>query len=254
VYRNRAGEIEGVFAAARDISNRKRAEQRLRESEERLRILSSRLLEVQEQERKSIASELHDSVASSLTAVILGLSRAKPAIDACEPKYRDILTSSITLLQNAIDEARQLMNSLRPPMLDDFGLISTIRWFKEQYGALNPHLATETKISIEESSIPEHLKIILFRIIQEALANIAKHSMAQTASIFLGQKENTIDLVISDDGAGFNPEALRSQIAPNKGLGIMSMKERAELSGGKLIIESADGKGTVIFGSWPIQP
>jgi PAS domain S-box-containing protein len=254
VYRNRAGEIEGVFAAARDISKRKRAEQRLRESEERLRILSSRLLEVQEQERKSIASELHDSVASSLTAVILGLSRAKPAIDACEPKYRDILTGSISLLQNAIDETRQLMNALRPPMLDDFGLISTIRWFKEQYGALNPQLATETEISIEESSIPEHLKIILFRIIQEALANIAKHSMAQTASIFLGQKENTIDLVISDDGAGFNPEALRSQIAPNKGLGIMSMKERAELSGGKLIIESADGKGTVIFGSWPIQP
>jgi signal transduction histidine kinase len=146
------------------------------------------------------------------------------------------------------------MNSLRPPMLDDFGLISSIRWFNEQYGALNPQLSTETEISIEESNIPEHLKIVLFRIIQEAFTNIAKHSSAQIASIFLGQKENTIDLVISDDGGGFNTEALNSTRAPNKGLGIMSMKERAELSGGKLIIESAHGKGTVIFGSWPLQP
>jgi PAS domain S-box-containing protein len=254
VYRNRAGEIEGVFAAARDITKRKRAEARLRESEERLRILSARLLEVQEHERKSIATELHDSVASSLTAVILGLSRAKPAIDACEPRYRDILTSSITLLQNAIDEARQLMNSLRPPMLDDFGLISSIRWFKEQYEALNPQLTTDTEITIEESSIPEHLKIVLFRIIQEAFTNIAKHSRAQTTRIFLGQKENSIDLVISDDGSGFNQEAFNSTQKSNRGLGIMSMKERAELSGGKLIIESAAGKGTVVFASWPIQP
>ena len=211
------------------------------------------LLEVQEHERKSIATELHDSVASSLTAVILGLSRTKPAIDACEPKYRDILTSSISLLQNAIDEARQLMNSLRPPMLDDFGLISSIRWFKEQYEALNPHFTTETEITIEESMIPEQLKIVLFRIIQEAFTNIAKHSRAQKASIFLGQKENAIDLVISDYGEGFNPEVLNSAQKSNRGLGIMSMKERAELSGGKLIIESAHGKGTVIFSSWPVQ-
>ena len=133
VYRNRGGEIEGVVAAARDITRRKRAEERLRESEKRLKFLSSRLLEVQEHERKSIATELHDSIASSLTAVILGLSRARPAIEACDPLYRDIITSSITMLQNAIDETRQLMNSLRPPMLDDFGLISSIRWFTEQY-------------------------------------------------------------------------------------------------------------------------
>ena len=212
------------------------------------------LLEVQEHERKSIATELHDSVASSLTAVILGLSRTKPAIDACEPKYRDILTSSITLLRNAIDETRQLMNSLRPPMIDDFGLLSSIRWFTEQYGALYPLLTTATEITIEESFIPANLKIVLFRIIQEAFTNIAKHSRAQTANLYLNQKENSINLVIADDGAGFDPEAANSKQALNRGLGIMSMKERAELSGGDLSIDSDRGQGTIISVSWPLQP
>ena len=188
LYRNRAGEIEGVFAAARDITKRKRAEARLRESEERLKFLSTRLLEVQEQERKSIATELHDSIASSLTAVILGLSRARPAIEGLDPKYRDIFTGSISMLQNAIDETRQLMNSLRPPMLDDFGLISSIRWFTEQYRALYPQLIADTEITIEESVIPAQLKIVLFRIIQEAFTNIAKHSRAQTATPVLETK------------------------------------------------------------------
>ena len=212
------------------------------------------LLEVQEHERKSIATELHDSVASSLTAVILGLSRTKPAIDACEPKYRDILTSSISLLQNAIDEARQLMNSLRPPMIDDFGLISSVRWFIDQYLALNPQLTTETEIIIEENVIPAQLKIVLFRIIQEAFTNIAKHSRAQSASLYLKQREDAIDLVIIDDGAGFDPEAVNAKQELNRGLGIMSMKERAELSGGILSIDSDKGHGTIISASWPLQP
>jgi len=254
VYRNRAGEIEGVFAAARDVTKRKRAEERLRESEERLKFLSSRLLEVQEHERKSIAADLHDSVASSLTAVILGLSRARPAIEVSDPKYRDIFTSSISMLQSAIDETRQLMNALRPPMLDDFGLISSIRWFTEQYRALYPQLTTDTEITIEENLIPAHLKIVLFRIIQEAFTNIAKHSRAQAASLYLKQKENTIDLVIADDGAGFDQEAVSSKQEPNRGLGIMSMQERTELSGGNLVIESARGQGTIISASWPLQP
>jgi PAS domain S-box-containing protein len=254
VYRNQTGEIEGVFAAARDITKRKRAEERLRESEERLKFLSSRLLEVQEHEKKSIATELHDSVASSLTAVILGLSRARPAIEACDPQYRDIITSSIAMLQNAIDETRQLMNALRPPMLDDFGLISSIHWFTEQYRALYPQLTTETEITLEESRIPAHLKIVLFRIIQEAFTNIAKHSRAQTATLYLEQKENVIVLVIADEGAGFDPEAVNSKHALNRGLGIMSMKERAELSGGNLSIDSDRGQGTIISASWPLQP
>jgi PAS domain S-box-containing protein len=254
VYRNRAGEIEGVFAAARDVTKRKRAEERLRESEERLKFLSSRLLEVQEHERKSIAADLHDSVASSLTAVILGLSRARPAIEVSDPKYRDIFNSSISMLQSAIDETRQLMNALRPPMLDDFGLISSIRWFTEQYRALYPQLTTDTEITIEENLIPAHLKIVLFRIIQEAFTNIAKHSRAQAASLYLKQKENTIDLVIADDGAGFDQEAVSSKQEPNRGLGIMSMQERTELSGGNLVIESARGQGTILSASWPMRP
>jgi PAS domain S-box-containing protein len=252
VYQNQAGETEGVVAAARDITRRKRIEERLRKSEERLKFLSIRLLEVQEHERKSIATELHDSVASSLTAVILGLSRARPAIEACEPRYREIINSSIAMLQNVTDETRQLMNSLRPPMLDDFGLISSIRWFKEQYGSLNPELTTEMEITIEENMIPAQLKIVLFRIIQEAFTNIAKHSRAQTANLYLKQTENRLNLVIADDGAGFDPDAVDSNKELNKGFGIMSMKERAQLSGGNLTIDSDRGQGTVIAASWQV--
>ena len=252
VYQNQAGETEGVVAAARDITRRNRIEERLRKSEERLKFLSIRLLEVQEHERKSIATELHDSVASSLTAVILGLSRARPAIEACEPRYREIINSSIAMLQNVTDETRQLMNSLRPPMLDDFGLISSIRWFKEQYGSLNPELTTEMEITIEENMIPAQLKIVLFRIIQEAFTNIAKHSRAQTANLYLKQTENRLNLVIADDGAGFDPDAVDSNKELNKGFGIMSMKERAQLSGGNLTIDSDRGQGTIIAASWQV--
>ena len=139
-------------------------------------------------------------------------------------------------------------------MLDDFGLISSIRWFTEQYRALYPQLTAETEIAIEESLIPAQLKIVLFRIIQEGFTNIAKHSKAQAAHLYLKQKENTIDLVIADDGAGFDPEAAQSKQELNRGLGIMSMKERAELSGGNLSIDSDKGQGTIISASWPLQP
>ena len=102
--------------------------------------------------------------------------------------------------------------------------------------------------------IPAQLKIVLFRIIQEAFTNIAKHSRAQTATLYLKQKENAINLVIADNGAGFDPEAVNSKQKLNKGLGIMSMKERAELSGGNLSIDSDRGKGTIISASWQVQP
>ena len=101
---------------------------------------------------------------------------------------------------------------------------------------------------------PEQLKIVLFRIIQEAFTNIAKHSRAQTATLYLDQKENALVLVISDDGAGFDPEAANSKEELNRGFGIMSMKERAELSGGNLSIDSDRGQGTIISASWPLQP
>ena len=246
--------IRNIPERKQEESEREQLIEQIKTANLQLQELSSRLLEVQERERINIATELHDRIASSLTAVILCLRRARPVIESCDPLYRNIITSSIAMLKNAIDETRQLMNALRPPMLDEFGLIASIQWFTEQYQGLYPHLTTDKKITIEESLIPAHLKIIMFRIIQEAFTNIAKHSRAEVASIYLKQKENAIHLMIADDGAGFDQDAVSSNRELSRGFGILSMKERAKLSGGKLKIESARKKGTVISASWPLSP
>jgi signal transduction histidine kinase len=250
-----------MMKSMRNIPERKQEEserehliEQIKTANLQLQELSSRLLEVQERERKNIATELHDSIASSLTAVILCLSRARPVIETCDPLYQNIITSSIIILKNAIKETRQLMNSLQPPMIDEFGLIASIQWLTEQYRGLYPHLTTHKKITIEESLIPAHLKIILFRIIQEAFTNIAKHSKAEAASIYLKQKENAIHLKIADDGAGFAQDEVNSNRALSSGFGILNMKERAKFSGGKLRIGSARKKGTVISAAWPLSP
>jgi len=245
--------IYNITKHKQEESEREQLIEQIKTTNLQLQELSSRLLEVQERERKKIANELHDSIASSLTAVILGLSRAIPAIETCDPLYHAVITSSITMLQKVIDETRQLINALRPPLLDDFGLISSIQWFTEQYHGLYPHLTTDKRIAIEENLIPSQLKIVLFRIIQEAFTNIVKHSRAQAANLYLKQEENAIHLVINDNGAGFDQDAVSSNREPNCGFGILSMKERAKLSGGKLSIESAREKGTVISASWPLS-
>jgi PAS domain S-box-containing protein len=242
-----------VTGVARDITERKMAEDALRQSEMDLRFLSSRLLAAQEEERKRIAGELHDSLGSSLAAIKVGFENireqaARGEIDGL------LLESSISLTRLAIEEVRKIIMDLRPSVLDDLGLVATISWFCGQFGRTHPSIRIDREILVTEEKIPDPLKIVIFRLLQEAFHNLAKHSGADAVKLSLDVKKKMLELRIEDNGEGFDVPSALSRESGNKGLGLTSMKERTEMSGGVFSIESIGGKGTIIYASWPMVP
>jgi signal transduction histidine kinase len=133
-------------------------------------------------------------------------------------------------------------------MLEDLGIAPTLAWFCRKFETTYP-LKIEQKVAIKESELPKSLKRAIYRISQEAFNNIAKHSQANQARLSLQKNSNTIELIIQDNGQGFELNV----DTPRKGLGLSSMRERAEVSGGTFSIQSAQGKGTVIRASWPLE-
>jgi len=245
VYRNEAGAVLGVFAAARDVTERKRMEEELRESENRLRTLSSQLLTVQEAERKRIAREIHDSIGQTLAAIKFGLESKLSQMGTGAPPPGVSIENIISLAQNGVEESRRIQMDLRPSVLDDLGIIATIGWFTREFQKVYSHISIEKQISVEENEIHDSLKTALFRVMQEAMNNIAKHSKADLVRLILRKTVDKIELSIEDNGMGFDLENTK------QGLGLTSMRERAELSGGTFEIESTPGKGTTIRASWP---
>lgn len=246
------GAVSGVILCLIDRTESAHARESLRKSEKQLRVLSSKLLSAHEEERKRFARDLHDSVGSSLTAVKLNLEGAVDLMSQNRLSLESV-QSLITVVQGAIDEARRMINDLRPPMLDDLGLVSTINWFCKQFGTVYPAIHIEQQLSIEEGSIPDELKIAIFRIVQEALNNIAKYSKAKLVQLRLLNLQHSVQLSIKDNGTGFDLHEVRKRNGYKGGLGLASMKERAELLGGRFTIASTIGKGTFIQADWPLQ-
>ncbi|MCL5406204.1 MAG: response regulator [Deltaproteobacteria bacterium] len=230
----------------------KRIEEELKESKEELKLLASQLLRAQEDERKRIAREIHDSIGSSLSAVKFCIDNVAGRLNE-DPDVRDVLLTLSRAMEQAIDESRRIIADLRPSMLDDLGIISTIRWFCREFESIYSGIGVQKDIRIEESQIPENLKIIIFRIIQEAMNNGVKHSKAGKISLRLSLENGSIVLCVSDNGIGFDPAAAASK-RQGAGFGLSSMRERAELSGGKFEIESKRQAGTTVMACWAIGP
>ena len=249
ILKDEEGGISGLLCIGIDISDRKRAEQAVRESEKQLRFLSSKLLTAQEEERKRISRELHDSIGSSLSAIKFGvenyLKLGRPDRECAE-----WLKGITSMAQQTIDEVRRIMSDLRPAMLDDLGLVTTLGWFFRQFENIHPKICVEDKIEIEEDEIAEDLKIVIFRVIQEAFNNISKYSRAELVNFSLKKDINAVALTIEDSGDGFDVNAALYENNSHKGLGLTSMRERGELSGGTFRIESSPGEGTIIQASW----
>ena len=236
-----------------EIEERQRAEKALLESKIQLQLMASQLVSAQENERKRIALEVHDVLGSSLSAIkfkaeeaLFHLPKDRPS-DIARP-----LEALIPLIQDVIEEARRIQSDLRPPLLDDLGIVATLPWFCRRFETIYSGIKVEQAVAMAEEEVPDALKIVLFRITQEAMNNIGKH--AQASSVYLGLRkvDGAIELLIKDDGNGFDPESLSSRESSRKGLGLSSMKERVEFSGGSFSIESAKGKGTVIRAVWPV--
>jgi PAS domain S-box-containing protein len=245
--------IESVAPLIGEALHRFDLEEEIRESENRLRHLSSQLLTVQENERRRISREIHDSLGQSLSAIKF---RVESILQELRGKRQKTITKSleniIPIVQQSIEEARRIQMDLRPSILDDLGILSTISWFCREFQMTYKGIGIEAQVDIKEDEVPDSLKTVIYRIMQEALNNIAKHSGAELVRLCLTRTDNEIELEIQDNGMGFDIEENLSMEKSRRGLGLTSMRERAELSGGSFTIESIKGKGTKIRANWPI--
>ncbi|MGB5728792.1 MAG: sensor histidine kinase, partial [Thiogranum sp.] len=232
-----------------DVTAQQNAEGGLRRSERELSALSEKLLLAQEAERKRIALELHDGIGQSLSAIKFGVESALQACGENTPQQNgQYLQSVVDKLRDAINEVRSISMGLRPSMLDDLGLVATLGWFCREFQCLYPAIRIEKRVGLEEFEIPDILKIVVFRIVQEALNNIGKHAGASAVSVELARTAGTLKLRIEDDGRGISSEDFRVA----KGLGLSSMKERAKLSSGHLTVDTSHDTGTVVQVVWSL--
>jgi signal transduction histidine kinase len=232
-----------------EIAERERIQESLEKSREEQRLLSLSLLHAQEIERKRIAMELHDSLGGSLSAIKFRIEHAirqleRPLAPGTIKSFDDV----VGMLQNLIEEVRRIHQNIWPSILGDFGLITAIGWHCRKFEENYSHIHIEKSLSLEESDTPDVLKIVIYRIIQEALNNVAKHSAADYVAILLGKGNGVIELKIRDNGQGFNA----AEVQKSTGAGLSGMRERAKLSGGSIEIESG-GTGTEIRALWSTE-
>ncbi len=239
------GRPRRILEVNRDITAR-------RDAEESLRNLSARLLQLQDEERRRIARELHDTTGQSLAALAIHLSAANERIAGKDPVASDILREALGLSQEASDQTRTLSYLLYPPTLDFSGLKSALEWFADGF-TQRSKIKVDLDLALGEERVPQSLETALFRIVQESLTNMYRHSGGTLATVRGRRQGNTVSLEISDNGKGIPPELLASLSGPRGqvGVGIRGMKERARQLGGKLGIRSGDS-GTTIMVALPI--
>lgn len=242
-----------VLSHMEDITQRKTMEDLLTRSGKELRALSSRLLTMTEQERKRVSRELHDSIGQYLTTIKFNTENALNQM--FQEQYAaaaSSLQAGIPLIRQTIEEIRRIMMDLRPSILDDLGIIATLSWFCREFQSVYTHIGIEKHIRLKEQQVPEALKVIIYRILQEAVNNAAKHSRADLIRIGLEINEGKLQLSIEDNGKGFNVRHAFDKAALQPRVGLISMRERAELSGGELTIRSRRGAGTAVLAVWPL--
>lgn len=246
-----AGRLKEIQSVGRDITREKIAQKALQESEKQLRHLSAQLLTVQERESKRIAHELHDSVGQYLSAIKYGIENLVQLAHMGDmAMVARSLETLLPLTRNTIEEVRRIYMDLRPSLLDDLGIVPTISWFCREFEAIYRSITIEKSIEISEEEVPESLKIILFRILQEALNNVARHSQADQTCVSLRKDGEGLEFIVRDNGTGFDTSEAWARHGGKGGLGLASMKERTELFGGVFSVESAPGKGTTVRAAW----
>jgi signal transduction histidine kinase len=196
---------------------------------------------------------LHDVLGQSLTMIKISLDESLLLLAGNEPEVAaESLRRLIPKVKEALGEVRRVAMDLRPSILDDLGILATLSWFFREFGTVCQDMEVEKDFGIEEENVPVPLKITIFRIIQEATGNIVKHAHASRIRVSLNKAGDALHLSIEDDGVGFDAAETANYCPLDKGLGLLSMKERAKLSGGRYELVSAPGQGTRISVSWPL--
>ena len=232
------------------------AETTLQQYKEELRQLSTQLLTIQENERQRIAADLHDGIGQSLSLIKLSLESVTQQINAGERlEAVESLHRLSHKVKETMHELRRTSMDLRPPMLDDLGIVPTLSWFLREFESAWRGKKIEKDVRISESDVPVPLRTTIFRIVQEAINNIVKHASADWIRIGLNRTDGLLQLSIEDNGCGFdlNRASVRCSTeccSSGCGLGLLTMKERARSSGGILDLQSSVDSGTRIFISW----
>ena len=243
---NSVGVVVGKMASLIDITERKKTEAALLDSEKRLRELSRKILASQENERKLVAQEIHDSITGGLEAIKISLEQKLHNMKSKSTDSSFSLEKIISMTEQTIQETRRISAHLRPSMLDDLGLFPTVDWFCREFEKHYPEIQVVRRLEFEESDVADQLKVVIYRILQEAMNNVAKHSGANRVQISLVKSGNEVILSVQDSGCGFDLESIRSNPDPLSGYGLSNMQDRAEICGGKLEISSKPETGTTV--------
>lgn len=247
--KNSSGTIIGASTIARDVTERKRAEERLKKSNEKLRALAARLQTVREEESIKIAREIHDEMGGGLTGLKIDVSWIERRLSEVDDEaVRQKLRSMSELIDETIQKVRNISTELRPSVLDDLGLAAAIEWQAREFQRRTEIECVITSLD-EEVGLSAEKSTAVFRIFQELLTNVARHARATQVEISMEKPDGALVLKVCDDGRGIK----ESDITDTRSLGLLGMRERAVVFGGAVEIEGAKGRGTTATVRIPLE-
>jgi signal transduction histidine kinase len=231
--------LEGVAA---------RQHRKVVDAERELRELSQQLVRAQEEERRSLSRELHDQIGQLMTAVRIGLGNLEEALGSFPDSIHHQLEQTKRLSEQALRSVRDMAMGLRPSMLDDLGLGDALQWQARQHARLCG-VPVSVELDGELDALSDAQRTCIYRVVQEALNNVAKHAQARDIQVEVANRMGVVSIMVRDDGEGFTP-------APRtpKGLGIVGIKERVRELGGQVTIDSQNGRGTSLWVILPLRP
>lgn len=241
------GRICAGVITNQDITAFKRTQDDLARTRNELEALTADLIEVRERERQRIARDLHDGVGQGLSALKMALAGARARVG--DATGGSAIDQAVAIADELMTEVREIARALRPPQLDDLGLVAALRWHVDR-SVRASGLASRFIGNLGEARLPGEIEVAAFRIAQEAISNAVQHGHAHAVTILLSRHDRTLELRVEDDGIGFDPQ---QRLADGRHhLGLIGMRERIQALGGEFILDSIPGSGTVVRALFPL--